>query len=311
MIRTGGGTFKPDEDRNCFFIAGAPQTAHRRYHLIAVNDARSDGQAREGIEDPIGRGSKLFLDSGIFNLTNNHMRATGCTMDQALALAPEQIFGFDELYARYVELVRRYEPQLWGYIELDQGGLVNKRRTRQRLHDEGLNPIPVYHPLNDGWDYFDELAESYDRICFGNIVQASVPVRIRLLTTMWERRRRYPHLWIHLLGFTANDWMLSIPSDSCDSSTWCGALRWGGPSTESSYMNRNVTGFLPPGFVYNQDIGRFEDGGWMNAAEVYAEQFDMLTDIWREIRDERAALGFDQWPAPLTQEGPVTPCNPS
>lgn len=307
MIRTGGGTFEPDVDRNCFFLAGDPQNAHRRYHLTAVNDARTEGDTREGVEEPIERGSKLFLDSGIFNLTNNHMRATGCTMDEALALAPEEITGFDDLFARYVELVQRYEPRLWGYIELDQGGLHNKRRTRQRLHDLGLNPIPVYHPLNDGWDYFDELAETYDRICFGNIVQASVPVRMQLLTTMWERRRRYPHLWIHILGFTANEWLLAIPSDSCDSSTWCGPLRWGNPATESSYLNRNITGHLPRGFTYNQDVDRHDEGGWMQAALCYAEAFDGLTDLWRQMLDDRAALGFERWPTPVPGEGEPCP----
>ena len=63
----------------------------------------------------------------------------------------------------------------------------------------GLKPIPVYHPLLDGWDYFDELAAQYDRICFGNIVQAPAATRIRLLHTLWERHRRYPDR-----GFTSS-----------------------------------------------------------------------------------------------------------
>ena len=62
------------------------------------------------------------------------------------------------------------------------------------LEQMGLRPIPVYHPFNDGWDYFDYLAERYDRICFGNVVQADRETRKRLVATAWERHRKYPHL---------------------------------------------------------------------------------------------------------------------
>lgn len=306
MIATGGGAFDRDE-RPVFFVAGAPAGAPRRYHLAAVNEARSDSEARNIIEVPMDRGSQVLLDSGIFNLTNQHKRATGCSMDEALGLAPEDINGFGELYDRYVELVGRYEPRLWGYIELDQGGREHKRRTRARLHDLGLNPIPVYHPLNDGWDYFDELAEGYDRICFGNIVQASPPVRIRLLHTMWERRRRYPHLWVHVLGLTADTLSLALPADSCDSSTWAGALRWGRALIDSAYMNRGAVGPLPRGFVYNRDVDYHADGGWLQSAILYAAEFDRLTDVWRDLLRRRADLGFDPWPAADDNEGDLCP----
>ena len=45
--------------------------------------------------------------------------------------------------------------------------------TATPAHAEGLAPMPVYHPLNDGWDYYDELAGSHDRVCIGNLVQAT------------------------------------------------------------------------------------------------------------------------------------------
>jgi hypothetical protein len=306
MIRTGGGAFDP-ADRPLYFVAGDPPEAHRRYHLTAVNDAMIESDTRHAIIEPIERGARLLLDSGIFNLTNRHMHRTGCTMDEALNLPPEDIDGFDTLYRRYIDLVHQFEPQLWGYIELDQGGRDNKRRTRQRLHAEGLNPIPVYHPLNDGWDYFDELAETHDRICFGNVVQAHPGLRVRLLHTMWERRRRYPHLWVHVLGLTANELSASIPSDSCDSSTFSSALRWGNTSTESAYLWRRL-GELPRGFRYNRNIPRHDDGGWMQAAHVYCSQFDQLTDLWQNITLDRTCLGFEPWPAPVPGEQEPQPC---
>lgn len=305
MIRTGGGTYDPAV-KHLYFVAGDPPQAHRSNHLTAVNDAITDNQTRESIEEPLARGSRLLLDSGIFNLTNRHMRATGITMDEALALPPEALEGFDALFDRYVELVRRYEPRLWGYIELDQGGRDNKRRTRARLHDLGLNPIPVYHPLNDGWDYFDELAAGYDRICFGNIVQAAPTVRLRLLHTMWERRRRYPHLWIHVLGLTASEIVLAYPPDSCDSSTFTSALRWGDSGLENTMLHRGLGG-LGRGYVYDRQVDHYHERGWLSCARLYAEAFDNLTTAWQQIQADLTELGAPAWPAPLPEEGELRP----
>lgn len=310
MIRTGGGTFDPEADRFCYFIAGgsSAEHAHRRYHLSALNDCMTEGGLREDVIEPIERGAKLLLDSGIFNLTNNHMRKHGGTMDQALALAPEQIDGFDKLFDRYVEVMGRYEDRLWGYIELDQGGAVGKRRTRAKLHDLGLRPIPVYHPLNDGWDYFDELAETHDRICFGNIVQASPSMRVRLLHTMWERRRRYPHLWIHVLGQTINEYGPAIPSDSCDSSAWlAGMLGWANANVATTYLSVNRMGKLPKGLIYARGVDADDPRGDDMASHVYANAFDTYTDLWRQIMTDRAAIGFDAWPTPMAFEEPLCP----
>ena len=105
----------------------------------------------------------------------------------------------------------RYGSRLWGYIELDQGGAVHKRRTRTALEQAGLAPIPVYHPFNDGWDYFDELCARYDRICVGNVVQAPRAIRCRIFATVWERQRAYPDVWIHYLGVTPTPTQIAYP----------------------------------------------------------------------------------------------------
>lgn len=241
MIRTDG-TWDPSK-RGGYFLAGSFAYASggfenlNRYkseswNLFAVNDFCEPGKpiSTNGMwkefQASLRAGCPTFLDSGIFYLTNVHKRAHGCTMDEALALAPEEIDNFDWLFDVYVTLVSEYRDVLWGYNELDQGGMVNKRRTRQRLHDLGLNPIPVYHPLNDGWDYFDELATGYDRICWGNVVQANRQVRLRMLATAAERHREYPDLWIHFLGLSPNEIQFGIPFDSADSSTWTAAFRY-------------------------------------------------------------------------------------
>ena len=245
MIQTGGGTFD-SQDRYIYFAAGSAYASDKKtaflnydYVLIAVNELFDD-RPLENFELMLDLGKKVLLDSGIFNLTNQHARAHNCTMDEALAIPPQGIDGFQKLYDRYVELVKRYEKRLWGYIELDQGGRACKIETRKGLEKIGLRPMPVYHPLNDGWDYFDELAKRYDRICFGNIVQAERAVRKRLLATLWQRHRAYPGLWVHALGLTPNEMLLAFPMESCDSSTWLSSVRWGQVSS-SVCLRRNLT----------------------------------------------------------------------
>lgn len=280
--RTAGGTFNP-ADAPYYFAAGGAlgdaRTYAPPYLLIAVNELPTPAAEANLLQPILDTGYPVLLDSGIFALTNEHKRAHGVTMDEALALAPEEIDGFEGLYARYVDLYHRYHDRLWGVIELDQGGAVNKRRTRARLEAEGITPIPVYHPFNDGWDYFDELACEYDRICLGNIVQASAQARLRLLHTMWERHRAYPDLWVHVLGLTVSEQCLSMPVESCDSSAWISPLRFPAVKTETALLHR--TADLGYRFAYKlgcEDPGRT----WDDGVRFCAEAIRNTNMVWRE-----------------------------
>lgn len=244
--RTSGGKFNRD-DRDLYFLASSPHNPvtadHSHNHvLVAVNELEgkaSQAAFDELLDDPE---IELFLDSGIFALTNQHARKYGVPMDEALALAPDEIDGFDKLWDLYCSLVVKYADRLWGAIELDQGGAANKRITRARIEKEtGIVPIPVYHPFNDGWDYFDEIAGAYDRVCFGNVVQATSTQRIRLVTTMYERQRAsHPDTWIHLLGYSPNHWLNALPYyGSCDSSTWLAGIRWPTAHRAHAQLQRN------------------------------------------------------------------------
>jgi len=237
MIKTGG-VWDPNE-KNIYFLATSPSSFKRDevekfydYILCAVNEIKNSDD-EQYILDCVLKGKKLFIDSGIFNLTNQHARNNNMTMDQVLAMAPDELDGFDALFYKYTRIVKEIGEKAWGYIEIDQGGMANKIKTRDRLHGLGFNPIPVYHPLVDGWDYFDYLAERYDRICLGNIVQAQNETRKRILATMWERKRKYPNLWIHCLGLTPNEHCLAFPLSSADSSSWISTTRWMTMSTRS------------------------------------------------------------------------------
>lgn len=258
--KTGGGKYHGVTDPLYFFAANPSllgaiervKAPFARNILIAVNEIRGNDTRWKLL---LGNGYNLFLDSGIFNLSMEHARKHGVHMNEALSLAPQDIDGFDDLFNRYVAVVSENEESLWGYVELDQGGRDNKIITRTRLENEyGLSPIPVFHPLNDGWDYLDFLFENYDRICLGNIVKASPPLRIRLLAEVNRRWKNHPDVWIHGLGLSPHATANTFRPTSCDSSSWIGAQRWGRfPSLNFETADVSLVENLQPPMGLNAD----------------------------------------------------------
>lgn len=297
MIRTGGGAFDPGE-RNVYFIASGPgrlASAEQAYdhYLVAVNEV-GGGVDTERLARWIDQGKTVFLDSGIYSLAMDHARAHNLTHDQALGMPPSEVDGFPELLGRYVELVRQYGDRLWGYIELDLGGRDQKIKTRTELEALGLRPIPVYHPLLDGWDYFDELCERYDRVCFGNVVQADREDRKRLVATAWERHRRYPNVWLHLLGLRPSQLLYAYPINSADASTWLGAIRW-----HDGY--REVAagagfGGVPPEFRYEYGAGSTAESGHDKAVAMAAYGAMVELRNWRNHLALVEGLGVQHYP---------------
>jgi hypothetical protein len=233
--RTGGGRYAGLENPIYFFaandlfleVADNLPRCFPRNALLAINEIANEGS--DAWRCLLAPEYRLFIDSGIFNLTMKHARSHNVSMDTALSLAPNEIDGFQPLFDKYLEIVTSNESNLWGYVELDQGGRDNKIATRTRLETHyGLRPIPVFHPLNDGWDYLDFLLSNYDRICVGNIVKASWPLRIRLLAEIARRWKAHPDVWIHALGLSPQGTANTFRPTSCDSSSWCGPMKWQG-----------------------------------------------------------------------------------
>lgn len=289
-----GGTWDP-KAWPTYFIASGPSRLevarpHHHHLLVAVNELEGRAGLRF-LEATLRHGSHLFIDSGVFNLSTKHAKTHKITMDQALSTPPDEIDGFQELFDRYISLMREFGDRVWGYIEIDQGGRENKIKTRARLEALGLRPIPVYHPMNDGWDYFDFLAQNYDRICFGNLVKADVGTRKRLLATMWERRRKYPNLWIHCLGVTPSELTNAYPPNSCDSSTWLFSVRWG---RNPAHASNKIVWFVGKGFRYVQGSPAGSGRHHTRAAELAGWESHMEAEQMRAIaRDQVASLGAD------------------
>lgn len=248
--QTTGGKFDASAGL-LYFIAGGAESLKTSGHdnvLIAVNEVRTRKDL--ALVDKLCDTRNVLMDSGVFSLAMSHAKRHRVSHDVGLSMPPEEIDGFPELWDRYASVVTRFRDRLWGVIELDQGGVANKPRTRKRIEDElGVTPMPVYHPLLDGWDYYDDLAAGYDRICFANLVKAAPPIRLRLIHTASERARGYPHLWTHLLGVYPNENLLAMPlRGSCDSSSWLTSLRWM-PSWKAWSMAKMVSPY-PPAMWY-------------------------------------------------------------
>lgn len=292
MMMTGGSAFDPN-DRPIYFIAsnadamlyGAP---YHRDVLLAINELAQDHQL-DLLGSWLDGGNRVFIDSGIYNLAMTHARDHDMSMDEALGLAPDEIDGFPDLWAAYCKVIAMYGDRTWGYIELDQGGRENKIKTRARLEALGFRPIPVYHPINDGWDYFDHLAANYDRICLGNVVQASSSDRVRLLTTIWHRARQYPGLWIHCLGVTPGPPLYTFPIGSADSSSWLTAVRWSNGPIRA--MGR-VVGRFPDGYSYVTGAPITEPNSRQRALGLAAMGVSMEARTWKYATERLTALGF-------------------
>lgn len=284
LKQTGGGAFDPN-DRHIYFRPCNPidlTLTHRfhRYVLIAVNELQEAGaSATEAITQILQECPTLtlFLDSGVFSLASAYAAANNITHDEALRTPLKKITGFNELFDDYISLVRRWDTNLWGYVEIDIGGVDQKRETRARLEGMGLAPIPVYHPLNDGWDYFDELASQYDRICVGNVVRASRYVRKRIIDTIFERKKAYPGLWVHMLGMTPNEVANAFPMESCDSIYWLRPVKWTSAWCEKA-AQRQVENF-PRGFFYA--LG--DSDSWQRTKQLSADQSLMNQINWRAL----------------------------
>lgn len=222
--------------------------------LFAVNYLNKTGIAY--VEKLIGLKKNVLIDSGVFALASDYSRKTGIPISDAITRDPESMDGFKDLFGRYVEIIKRFEKDLWGYIELDLGGQENKIRIRGELEKLGLKPIPVYHPLNDDYSYFDHLCENYNRIAIGNLVSVNNKNKRKILWDINKRRAKYPGVRIHFLGFSMSADCFNIRVDSCDSSEFSGVFRWA--TVRSKILLKNFAYLERRVFKNKEQVERFK-----------------------------------------------------
>lgn len=291
--RTGGGTFDPDEGPVNFVAATAHDAIDAvtlaTHVLVALNELESPNQIK-AFEDLLNTGRhKVFLDSGIYAINAAYMREHP-EEKLSMRIPPDEMPGFHELRAKYVETVKRYEDRLWGYVELDQGGYLYKPTTRAALEAEGVRPIPVFHPMIDPPEYFDFLASQYDRICVG--VPRHQFLRKRLYNTVWQRWQPFRHRlrWIHALGFSPSHLARALPFSSYDSSTWAEPMRWG---VMREHADGKQFSQLPKDFLYSYEAAPESDRGSNKATRIAMIAPHMQQHALRHRDTRTKALGLD------------------
>jgi hypothetical protein len=244
------GTWNPDEPFISFLAAPLSfiETAgpHHPSCLIAVNELMREDW-RDHLDRLIEGDHTILIDSGAYAIAAAHARKHEIALEDAFKMPLDKLDGYSMLYARYLDVAATYQDDVWGIVEIDLGGEKQKRRTREILENQGINAIPVFHPIGDSSAYLDELLENYDRICVGNLVSASRYARKRILQTLLDRRQGKSCRWIHLLGMTPSEVLCAYPFESCDSSAWLNTVRWSGYIEKACLKS---VGHLPKNYQY-------------------------------------------------------------
>jgi hypothetical protein len=172
-------------------------------------------------------GTDVLVDSGAFTLVMAYVKANGGNPQAVFSAdstttTPEFIH-LDNLYRRFLH---KFGSRLWGYIEMDVGTTQKRRETRASYIAEGLKPIPVFRPGADGWEYFEELLGSYDRVCFGGAVKMSRSARTLMLYEASKIMHRYPHCSVHVLGSKPSRELTSLGFHTSDSTTYLNLGRY-------------------------------------------------------------------------------------
>jgi hypothetical protein len=124
-------------------------------------------------------------------------------------------------------------------------------------------------------------------------VQANYATRKHLLATLWERRRAYPDVWVHVLGLTPSELVVTYPVSSADSSTFLSAIRYGAAQA-GAYSMGDRFGSFPPTFSYDPARDRLADGGQRHGVHFLASEARFMQQAIRtQERDMRATFGDD------------------
>lgn len=178
----------------------------------------------EALERMHSKGIRVMIDSGVYSFVTRLARSEHMTFADVLKIPVTKLDGFDLLVSNYLMMAHKIIRYVWGIVEIDLGGEVGKVETRKRIEDSGIVPMPVYHCFVDSLEYGAGLMESYDRICVGNIVDASRAERLRILEKL--RRVKPDECFAHLLGYSIDPVQWAYGFDSCDTSTWLSNVRW-------------------------------------------------------------------------------------
>lgn len=209
--------------------------------------------------------TEVLLDSGAFTALNA---------------------GKEILLEEYMEFLKEWEDQLFGYLALDVlGDPAGTDANLQVMLNDGLKPIPV-HVRGDEQARMDQLFGWSDWVALGGLRRPHVGwssksyVKQKML---WAQGRN-----VHWLGYTNQGMVRGFKPYSCDCSNWSSGARWG---TFQTYLGDwqwknygNISDVLKKPFS-KRELEIFETIGF----DAY-----MLRDkrYWRGLPDEDGVIDY-------------------
>lgn len=285
MIKKTGGGLYNENSPPIYFTADVlnaqrpAKTAHN-YKLIALSSIRGETTIKT-FENVLAH-NVIFLDSGTYDMAIKQSKLNGTALQDTFKQDPQTFKNFEKVFDNYVKTVKKYETQLWGYIEIDLGNIEHKQSTRARLENCGLSPIPVYNVHNDPVWYLEKLALTYDRVCIGGLVKELDAKRHKIITVLEKYFRKYKNTWFHVLGYTPDAALFNTSVESADSSAWISSIKF--PLTAPSDSSLSGATYFTKGWTYNSKISKESIGGSHHALEVGYYRAHFLQENWRAFK---------------------------
>jgi len=178
--------------------------------------------ARSNLGGVIPSGFKsVLVDSGVFQLQTGTRAAHEVTIDG---------------YCTWLKQQLPYHPEVDGYMAFDWDGgkgttverVATIRRNYLYMQEQGLNPLPVWHPTREVLQDLDFYAKQTDYIAMGGVASTGrFTMAIPIVASM---RMRYPDHKFHILGLghsILNKLSVELRPHSVDISTWNVPARFG------------------------------------------------------------------------------------
>lgn len=136
--------------------------------------------------------------------------------------------GADVQLHEYVAWLNRWQHLFTTYVNLDViGDPVATWENQQRMEDQGLHPVPVFHG-GSPWEFLERYLErGYPYIALGGMVgTAGVPALLRHATRCFRMAEGTGAVF-HGFGMTKLPLLAALPWYSVDSSSWGASYRYG------------------------------------------------------------------------------------
>lgn len=206
-------------------------------------------------------GTKIIVDSGVFELAATHARDNNVHILQSIVQPPSAFPDFAKFLRKYVLLMQRIKGKVWGYVEIDLGTFAQRKVTRDMLASEyELYPMPVFRAGVDQWEDLRSLCEAgHPLICLAGTAHCPRKYAIWFWQKAWTILRDYPDTKTHVLGVSWRSTFIPYNFASSDNASYAATNINGSTSARGlTGSGSNLWPTYPIG--HTQDADNFTKG---------------------------------------------------